>query len=140
MFSILEIYNTISRVFFFYISTYFLKANYIIYSQNSHYDFTRNFKIQPKSILFTILKFTLRFQEVFFKLNSKSNCFLSSKFTLWFDNFFTMQQYVNSTLKQIDLILNDSFSSLASTGLSEGLKIWGCQYYLVGIICPPWLR
>ena len=23
---------------------------------------------------------------------------------------------------------------------SEGLKIWGCQYYLVDIICPPWLR
>jgi hypothetical protein len=25
-------------------------------------------------------------------------------------------------------------------GPSEGLKIRGCQYYLVGIICPPWLR
>ena len=25
-------------------------------------------------------------------------------------------------------------------GPSEGLKIWGCQYYLVGIIFPPWLR
>ena len=22
---------------------------------------------------------------------------------------------------------------------SEGLKIRGCQYHLVGIICPPWL-
>ena len=26
------------------------------------------------------------------------------------------------------------------TGPSEGLKIRGCQNYLVGIICPPWLR
>ena len=26
-----------------------------------------------------------------------------------------------------------------SSGPSEGLKIRGCQYYLVGIICPPWL-
>ena len=25
-------------------------------------------------------------------------------------------------------------------GPSEGLKIRGCPYYLVGIICPPWLR
>ena len=29
---------------------------------------------------------------------------------------------------------------LYAAGPSEGLKIWGCQYYLVGIICPPWLR
>ena len=28
----------------------------------------------------------------------------------------------------------------SKAGPSEGLKIRGCQYYLVGIICPPWLR
>ena len=26
------------------------------------------------------------------------------------------------------------------SGPSEGLKIRGCQYNLLGIICPPWLR
>ena len=26
------------------------------------------------------------------------------------------------------------------SGPSEGLEIWGCQHYLVGIICPSWLR
>ena len=30
--------------------------------------------------------------------------------------------------------------NLQNTGPSEGLKIRRCQYYLVGIICPPWLR
>ena len=35
-------------------------------------------------------------------------------------------------------ILFDIF--LTSSSPSEGLKIRGCQYYLVGIICPLWLR
>jgi hypothetical protein len=30
--------------------------------------------------------------------------------------------------------------AIESPGQLEGLKIRGCQYYLVGIICPPWLR
>ena len=100
----------------------------IIYSQNSHYDFTRNFEIQPKSILFTILKFTLRFQEVFFKLNSKSNCFLSSKFTLvpsmwfwsvsWLTNcpvylsFFLVDQKKLSSLRSFLFTLLNFLSSL----------------------------
>ena len=35
---------------------------------------------------------------------------------------------------------NFHFYKHKNSGPLEGLKIRGCQYYLVGIICPLWLR
>ena len=37
-------------------------------------------------------------------------------------------------------LCHQAYVSMCYAGPSEGLKIRGCQYYLVGIICPPWLR
>ena len=47
---------------------------------------------------------------------------------------------VRLPIEKFPIFENWYFHESRTSGPSEGLKIRGCQYYLVGIICPPWLR
>ena len=49
--------------------------------------------------------------------------------------FVNLKSNINVSKSKHDLTRRSSYS-----GSSEGVKIWGCQYYSVGIICPPRLR
>ena len=53
------------------------------------------------------------------------------------------QSFLKDHLKTFDISdgpLGASVSAQCIAGPSEGLKIRGCQYHLVGKNCPPWLR
>ena len=45
--------------------------------------------------------------------------------------FVNLKSNINVSKSKHDLTRRSSYS-----GSSEGVKIWGCQYYSVGIICP----